>query len=192
MSEVNKDFVGKSSDSNLGETVFLSNFASGGQLAPDEHEITQIKFEKFCKRLSWILFFLYFPVVVFCVSLIVAGVNFLNGAELAGMGLPRILEMFEVVILFGTAIVGLRSIRKIQRPFTKTMSVCILAIGIVVLFYSALMPTLFPQLRTGYDILSSGRFCLDGFGSTIGVLIVLFSRIYHYGVELQVSEDLTV
>lgn len=192
MSEMNKGFMGESSDLNLGETVVLSDFTSDGSSVPDEREITQMKFEKFCKRLSWVLFFLYFPVVVFCIGLIVAGVHFLNGTELTGMDLPRFLEMLEVVILFILVIVGLRSIRKTQRPFTRTMSVCILAIGIVILFYSALMPTLSPQFKTGYDILSMGRFCLDGFGSTIGVLIILFSRIYHYGVELQVSEDLTV
>ncbi len=176
------------------QTAAMSPSGYEGFIMQDEVENTQIKFEKFCRRLSWILLFLYLPVVMCGISLLVFIAGFLNGTtRFEGESLRYFLNSFELVILFGLAILGIRSIRTMRKPFTGIMSVCILIVGIVVLIYSAIMPTLFVQLHTsGYEILRAGRFCIDGFSGTVGVLIILFSRIYHYGVKLQTIEDLTV
>ena len=191
MNELKKEFVGEQSDH---EVIMPNQSTQYCFITSDEHEVMGMKFQRFCHRLSWILFFLYLPIAVSSISLVMIVVESLHGIiRLEGMHLQHFLGLVEIIILFGLASTGIQSIRKTRRPFTKTMSVCIFAVGIVAFVFSAaLMPSLFPRLRTGYDILQIGNFCMDGFYGTIGILIILFSRIYHYGVELQKSEDLTI
>lgn len=160
---------------------------------PEEREVAQMKFERFCRRLRWILFLIYLPLALSAISLLILIFGYINGtSSFDGTGFQRLLGLFEIFALFCLAAVGLHSVRTVRKPFTQTMACCIFIAGMVVLLFSALMPTLFPFVKSGYDLLSFGRFCIDGLPCTAGVLVLLFSRIYHYGVGLQNSDDLTI
>ncbi len=165
----------------------------GTRFMPEDHELTQIKFERFCKRLFGILFLIYIPLVLCGVSLILQFSNWASGSgSLNETSLQRFLRELEIFILFCFSAVGLHSIRTVRKPFTQTMAVCLFAAGILVLLFSVLIPTLFPTLKSGYDLFRFGRFSMDGLSAAPGVLLLLFGRIYHYGVKLQNADDLTI
>ena len=78
-----------------------------------------------------------------------------------------------------------------KKPFNKMISNALLLNAIMLLVYSFLLPR-FPQhLQTyHFNIMSNGdSYLMDGWYFLAGLLLLLFSRIFHYGFQLQEEVD---
>lgn len=159
-------------------------FGDGSSNEVEEKTKLQSEFNIFCKHLFYLQIILYVilgGIVISIASLVLNKRYFAISIE----QLPKLIQLVLFCFILLLINISIKSIRTNRKPFTRCLSNCTLVIGSVLVFFSAMIPVIM-YLNTNHG------FNLDYISLILGFAIILLSRILHFGINLQISDELTI
>lgn len=156
----------------------------------------------YCRKDKEIKFNLPFKVIL-GISIFLTGLLTLGGVGFVCTSISHSLwnilgmKLFLGTMLFYISVVicfiSLISIAVTKKPFSRILVWCIMAIGILFIAVSLILPRTPGYGTTGFKMYYFGEYTLfDAIYFIIGLLAILFSLIIHYGLIYQKNTDMTV
>lgn len=155
-----------------------------------ETNITVKNSKPFSKRIRILLYFSIFMTGCLCISDILKIILALKDEILQS---PNVISFAWQCLFFLCTLCCFISLIKLSRsdnPFSKVLVTCMKLIGSLVVISSVLFPRLPGYHSSGFEICSYGNFILfDGRILSIGILIVIFTRLIQEGFHMQADLD---